>query len=400
MKIIGYAVFSADAGYRTAKYLRIDTDGGISGWSEYYDQFNVASLEPVISSLIGALQAYEIDPASPMVVSDTLHAATKIVAGGIAHQAVAAIENACYDIQGKYLGVPVHALLGGKSRSRIPLYWTHFGSFRAAFPDFFKEVHGFEPLREMEDLGRLASELQESGVRAVKTNPIRFVDGKSAMYGSGLRIGPGIFDKGLNKELVRDVHRQIDVLQDSLGPDIDIMLDINFTLRGDGYKQFIHEFADRGLRWIELDGPEPDSLRIIRESSKTPIASLESLYGPQQYAPFLEARAVDVPIVDVIWNGVAQSTKIAHLADAYGVDIALHNPVGQLGTVMSAHFAAAHSNVRVLEARLDEAPWGDTFLTDPPCVENGHLVVSDAPGWGTAIDPERLLAYPERTLRS
>ncbi|MFE4194576.1 mandelate racemase/muconate lactonizing enzyme family protein [Paenarthrobacter sp. NPDC056912] len=398
MRIAEASIFTADAGYRTAKYLRITTDDGIEGWSEYYDQFNGAPIAPSITSLIAVLQEHGFDPSMPGVISDTLHATTKVASGGNLHQAIAAIENACLDVQGKALGLPVSKLLGGPFRTRIPIYWTHYGSFRAAFAGFFKRAHGFEPLESMEDLSRLASEVRSHGIRAVKTNPLCQVDGRLSMYGNGLKLGPGLFDSHLSLQLIRDVHAQLDVLQDSLGPDVEIMLDVNFMLRADGYRRLARELDGRGLRWLELDGPEPGALQEIKRSATMPIASLESLYGAQAYRPYLEARSVDVPLIDVLWNGAVQSSKIAHLSEAYGLNVGLHNPVGHLGTLMSAHFAAAFSNVAVLEVRMDEAPWIDTFLTQPPVITDGHLILSDEPGWGTAIDVDQLAEYP-RTNR-
>lgn len=394
MRIAEAKIFTADAGYRTAKYLRISTDEGLEGWSEYYDQFNGAPIASTITALVAVLQEHGFDPSVPGVISDTLHAVTKVAAGGNLHQAIAAIENACLDVQGKALGVPVSRLLGGPFRTQIPVYWTHYGSFRAAFATFYQKAHGFDPMESMQDLSRLADEVTSHGIRAIKTNPLRQLDGRLAMYGNGLKLGPGLFTSTLSLQLIRDIHAQLDVLQDSLGPDVEIMLDVNFMLRADGYRRLVRELDGRGLRWLELDGPEPGAMREIKDSATMPVASLESLYGAPAYRPYLEARSVDVPLIDVLWNGAMQSAKIAHLAEAYGLNVGLHNPVGHLGTLISAHFAAAFSNVSVLEVRMDEAPWIENFLTHPPVIADGHLMLSDEPGWGTAIDTDRLSEYP------
>ena len=69
-----------------------------------------------------------------------------------------------------------------------------------------------------------------------------------------------------------------------------------------------------------------------------PIASLESLIGRRAYLPFLEAGCVDVAIVDVLWNGVAEAVKIANLCDTFEVNCAAHNYHSHLGNAISAHF--------------------------------------------------------------
>ena len=84
------------------------------------------------------------------------------------------------------------------------------------------------------------------------------------------------------------------------------------------------------------------------------------------------------------------------MADAYETNIAPHNPVGDLANLMSAHFAAAVPNFRILEYRADEAPWIKDFLTHPPVVEDGYFVLPTRPGWGTDINEEALKARPPR----
>src|ERR1700744_3346412 len=132
----------------------------------------------------------------------------------------------------------------------------------------------------------------------------------------------------------------------------------------------------------------------IRRSTTTPIASLESLYGQREYRAFLDTESVDVCIIDPIWNGVWQSVRIAALADAYETNIAPHNPVGDLANLMSAHFAAAIPNFRILEYRADGAPWVKEFWTHPPVVEDGTFMRPTRPGWGSDINEGALKAHP------
>ena len=79
-----------------------------------------------------------MDPRPVGRLSESLLATTRLSWGGLAHQAVAAIENACLDIHGKALGVPVHALFGGPFRERVPVYWTHCGSYRVRHAAFYE----------------------------------------------------------------------------------------------------------------------------------------------------------------------------------------------------------------------------------------------------------------------
>jgi L-alanine-DL-glutamate epimerase-like enolase superfamily enzyme len=65
--------------------------------------------------------------------------------------------------------------------------------------------------------------------------------------------------------------------------------------------------------------------------------------------------------------------------------------------MMNAHFAAATPNLRIMEVDIDRLPWDGELFTNAPVFENGHLVVPDAPGWGTEPDEEAIPAHPPRS---
>jgi len=135
-------------------------------------------------------------------------------------------------------------------------------------------------------------------------------------------------------------------------------------------------------------------LRQIRDALRTPIASCESLFGLRQFLPFFTHYAMDVAIIDVPWNGIWQSLKIAALAETFEVNVAPHNFYGHLSTMMSAHFSAAVPNFRVMEIDVDDVAWKDDIVTVPPVVEDGYLLLPEGPGWGTDIDEAVVRAHP------
>ncbi len=394
MRISGVETLHADGGYRVCSYVKVSTDEGLTGWAEYYEGLSGARVTPVIHDI--ATQAVGMDPRRFNVLSESLLATTRLCWGGLAHQAVAAIENACLDIQGKALGVPVHALLGGAFRDRIPAYWTHCGSYRVRHARFYEQELGLDPVRSLDDFVRLGREARAQGFRAVKTNPV-FPDGDGLkMFNGGFRIAPGFLDRSFDDAQIGAIEDQLAALREGVGPETGLMLDVSFSQRTEGYLRLARRLEPLGLYWLELDMRDADGLALIRQGSATPIASLEALHGLPEYRPYLAGRTVDTAIVDPMWNGVWQSLRIATLADAFETHIAPHNPVGDLGTLMSAHLCAAIANFRILEYRHDEAPWTRKFLTHPLIVERGEIVLTDRPGWGTDIDEDALRAHPPR----
>ena len=108
-----------------------------------------------------------------------------------------------------------------------------------------------------------------------------------------------------------------------------------------------------------------------------------------RFVPYLREQAVDVAIVDTVWNGTWQSMKIAAAwPTAHEVHVAPHNFYGHLSTMMSAHFAAAVPNLRIMETDIDRLPWDDELFTEVPNIVDGHLDPRfGTPGWGT--EPNR-----------
>lgn len=396
MKITKAENVHADGGYRTCSYLKISTDEGLVGWAEYYDSFSGARIDPLIQAFVG--QVIGMDPRQFGRVSETLLATTRLAAGGLAHIAIGAIENACLDIAGKAAGLPVHTLLGGPLRERVPLYWTHCGSYRVGPREpFYTGELGYAPIRTMDDLTAVAKEAVARGYRAVKTNPVFFDRDKPYFFSGGFRIAPGFLDRSITDRQLAQIDDQMSAYREAIGPQIGLMLDLSFSQRTEGYLRIAHRLEHLDLAWLELDIHDPEALGSIRRSCRTPIASLEALHGISGYRRFLQEQTVDTCIVDPMWNGVWQSARIAAFADAYEITFAPHNPVGDLGSLMSVHLSALAPNLRIMELRVDEAPWTREFLTHPPQVQDGHMLVPDRPGWGTEMNEEALRARPPRT---
>ncbi len=395
MKIVNVESLHADGGYRVCSYLKVSTDEGLVGWSEYYDSFSGARLDPVIQDFARA--AVGMDPRQFGRISETLLATTRLAAGGLAQQAIAPIENACLDIAGKAAGVPVHTLLGGPLRERVPVYWTHCGSYRVGpRKAFYADELGHPPIRTLDDLADVARQAVAQGYRAVKTNPVFFDRPEPYFFSGGFRIAPGFLDRSMSDRHLGALVEQMTAYREAVGPDVGLMLDVSFSQRTEGYLRIAQRLEHLNLAWLEIDTPDPQALALIRRHARVPIASLESLHGVAEYRPFLEQQGVDTCIVDPLWNGVWQSARIAAFADAYETTMAPHNPVGELGSLMSLHLSAAAPNLRIMELRVDEAPWTRDFLTHPPQVVDGHMLVPDRPGWGTEVDEDALRARPPR----
>jgi L-alanine-DL-glutamate epimerase-like enolase superfamily enzyme len=237
--------------------------------------------------------------------------------------------------------------------------------------------------------------VRERGFTAAKTNPV--------IYGSDgpELVNPG-FAPGLEParrpgdEVIAAARAQLEALRRGAGPEVDLMLDVNFSVRGDGLVKFGRALDDLRLAWLEVDLHEPLALADARARIETPIASCEALYGVLGYRPYLQQRAADIVIVDVPWNGMWESLRVASVADAYEINVAPHNFYGHLATHHSLHFAAAAPNVAILELEVDDVPWHADLVDHAPLVRDGHVEIPEGPGWGCNVVEEAVLAHPPR----
>jgi L-alanine-DL-glutamate epimerase-like enolase superfamily enzyme len=208
---------------------------------------------------------------------------------------------------------------------------------------------------------------------------------------------PGLdFARGASAKLFDAIGAQIVAFREGAGPDVDIQLDVNFGFRPEALRQLGQRLDPLGLAWLEADMHEPAALARVRDLIRTPIASLESIHGAHNYRPYFEARAVDVAIIDVVWNGFLESVRAASLADTYEINVAPHNFYGHLASLMSAQFCAAIPNFRIMEYEADDVPWKDELVTHPPEIENGELLLTARPGWGADVNEEAVKAHPPK----
>jgi L-alanine-DL-glutamate epimerase-like enolase superfamily enzyme len=389
MKITKVETLSCDAGWRNYHFVKVSTDAGVTGWSEYDEGFGspgvTAVIEQLAQTIVGATYA------GPQSFYADVYSRTRPAAGGVVGEGIGALENALLDARAKALGVPCYELLGGKIRDRLRVYWSHCPAWRINHPKYFPPA-----VTTLDDVKAMGAEARERGYTALKTNIFLFDDGPARAWRPGF-AAPFYPELNIDRRIIRNLRDNLEALRDGAGPDVDILLDLNFNAKTEGYLKVLRAIADHDIFWVEIDSYSADALAYIRSHSPHPVSSCETLFGTREFLPFLRANAVDVAIVDAVWNGVWQSMKIADLAEAHEVNIAPHNFYGHLCTMMNAHFACAVPNLRIMETDIDRLAWDDELFTHAPVYEDGHLVVPDRPGWGTDPIEDALRAHPPKT---
>ena len=387
MKITTIETFLVDAGWRHWIFVKVETDDGLVGWGECSDS-------RVTHGVVGAIEDFRpfIIGKDPRAVEALYWGMFKIARqnlGGIAHKAIAGIEMALWDIKAKALGVPVYELFGGPTRDRIPVYWSHCGNSRM----HNAAMLGVEPVRTLSDITRLGKEVVSKGFNALKANVLLLGD-PGEVYSPGFSSTGGQIDGVVTPRILRAIEEVIGTFRDAVGPSVGIALDLNFNFRTEGVQRICKLLEPFDMQWVEYDNWDPAALRQIKDSTSTTIASCENLITPRQYRPFFEQHAMDVAIIDVPWNGIATSRRVADMAEAYEIAIAPHNHYSHLATYHAAHLCASVPNVRICEMEIDDVPWKDEMVTVIPEISDGYLTLPKGPGWGTDMREDVLRAHP------
>ena len=390
MKITTIESLHADGGWRNLDFLKISTDEGLVGWSEYNESFGGVGVSAAIAGLAPALIGTDPRPWEAHVA--LLYALRRQAAGGVIQQAIGAIENALLDIKARSLGVPVYALFGGPVRDRIRLYWSHCATYRVSRA---KEMQ-IPPVRTLADIVAVGREVVAKGYTALKTNVLLLGDTPRA-HVPGFGRSAGFPELNADRHVLDAMRAELAAFREGAGPDMDILVDLNFNYKTEGFLKMARAMEPYDLFWVEMDTRDPKALAYVRSRTTIPVASCECLFGRRDYRPFFEHQVVDVAIIDTPWNGVGESLKIAAMADTYEINVAPHNFYGHLATMMNAHWSAVVPNLRIMETDPDMVPWQDDLVTVTPQIKDGQLLLPTGPGWGTEVNEEAVRAHPPKT---
>ncbi len=388
MKIVSIDTIHVDAGWRPWTFIKIATDEGIVGWSECTDSHgSPRGLEGAVKDLAHLL--IDKDPRDVEKLYWLMYGRTRQSPGSIIQKAIGGIENALLDIKAKSLNVPVYALLGGAVRNEIPLYWSHCGTTRVRAAG----MTNTPPIKSLQDAKDFGKEIRASGFRAIKTN-IGMMGAEPFVYMPGFSKSAGGPELNADREVLNAIDAWIGALREGAGDGVDIIIDLNFNFKTEGYIKVGRVLEKYNLLWLEIDSYDAGALRDIRMRVATPICSGENLYGTRGYRSYFESHAMDIASIDVIWNGLLQSKKISDMAELYEMNVTPHNYNGHLSTFISAHFCAMVPNLRMMEVDVDDVPWRDELFTARPEIANGILKIPQGPGWGVEVNEDVAKKYP------
>lgn len=283
--------------------------------------------------------------------------------------ALSAIDIALWDIAGKYFGVPVYQLLGGKCRDRARVYYHVFGSTK-------------------EELIQGCVAAKEQGFTAV---------GHLTPFLDEARTKP-YFKTHADK--ISDAVETVRAYREAVGDEVDLCIEIHRRLEpaeaialGRGIEPYHPFFFEDPIR--------PDSFDAMAEVARhidIPIATGERLHTIHEFEMLLTRDAVQYVRPDVcLAGGITHAKKIAALAEAHYAQVVPHNPLSPVSTAACIQLAACIPNFALQEyPRGEGEPPKSEIVRSTLELEDGFLVVPDAPGIGVELNEEALDKYPFR----
>ena len=318
--------------------LELDTDQGLVGVGL---TFFGGALTPALRAAVDGLARLVIgdDPSqTEAIAAKCRRAAGSSGPGGIYTLALSALDMACWDLKGKAAGQSVCALLGGL-RDRVPTYAS--GALMRPPP--------------IDYLAKAGPRLVGLGFRQMKMQ-----------CGSEPTVAASV-------ERVR-------VMREAIGPDVDLMCDINQLWSVYHAIEVGRRIEPHHLYWLEDPTTHDDypGLARIADALTTPIAAGEYHYGIAPFRHLLEARSIDIPMIDLLRvGGITQWMKVAGMAEAFNLPVVSH-----LIPEIHVHLVAAAPNGLTVEYM----PWTLRLWQETPALERGQLVVPTKPGLGLAFD--------------
>ena len=291
MKIISISTFPVRPRWG---FVKIETDDGFTGWGEAVIEGKAAT----VLACVREMEEYLLG-ADPMKIEDiwnVLYRAGFYRGGPILMSAIAGIDQALWDIKGKFFQAPVWQLMGGACREKIRVYsW----------------IGGDRP----SDVGAAALEKKNAGFSAVKMNAteeLQMVD---------------------SYEKLDAVLERVAAIRESCGKYFGIAVDFH----GRVHKPMAKLLAKKLEEFDPLFLEEPvlceqmEDFKDIATACNVPIATGERLFSKYDFKRLLQAGGVDIIQPDLSHaGGITEVKKIASMAEAYDVALAPHCPLGPI----------------------------------------------------------------------
>lgn len=358
MKVKSYTLYQVPPRWL---FLKIETDEGIVGWGEPVIEGKAATVKAAVDELMEYIIGKD-----PMHIEDywnVMYRAGFYRGGPILMSAIAGIDQALWDIKGKFFNAPVYQLLGGKARDSIRIY-SWIGGDRPA------------------DVANAAKATVATGFTAVKMNAseeMQYID---------------------SYKKIDEVLERVGSVIDAVGKGVGVGIDFHGRVHKPMAKVLAKALEPFQPMFIEEPVlPENnEALRDIAQHTSIPIATGERMFSRWDFKPLLHDGYVDIIQPDLSHaGGITECKKIISMAEAYDVTAAPHCPLGPIALAACLQVDATCHNAFIQEQSLgihyNKGSDLLDYLTDAAVFkyENGYVQIPSGPGLGININEEHVI---------
>ncbi len=348
--------------------VRVHTDEGLVGLGETVDKIpgSKGALHGTIAPLVLGQDPLDIEGLWRFVMDNIMYHGF----AGAETRALSALEVALWDIMGKKYGAPLYHLLGGKTRDRIPTYNTCIG---------FGPIQDYQ--RWHEDAGSLAGDLLDEGIKAMKIWPFdRFSEGSFGQYITLAQVEEGL--------------RPVRQIRAAVGDQMEIGIECHFRWNRVSMERIARALEPYNILFLEdvLPAVYADEIKILQQKTTIPIVGSELLMTRWQMKEWIDKHVAPILMTDPVWNGgIAETRKMANMAEAAGLPLVLHNVAGPICHAACMHLGAHIPNLFFVESVRAFYKTYFPILSDfSPVVKDGHLDIPSGPGLGINLRPDAL----------
>lgn len=341
-------------------FLKITADNGLVGWGEPV----VEGKADTVAACVTEMRDYLIgrNPCDIEDIWQVLYRGAFYRGGPVLSSAMSGIDEALWDLKGKYYDMPVYEMLGGAVRDKLRVYsW----------------IGGDKP----SEVAAHAKEKAEQGYTAVKMNgtaELGWIDN---------------FDK------VSEVTARVDSIRKALGSKMDIAVDFHGRVHKAMARVLMKELEPYHLMFIEepVLTENEEAFAELRHHCTAPIATGERNYTRWGFKNIITGGGIDIIQPDLSHaGGITEVRKIAAMAEAYDIALAPHCPLGPiaLAACIQVDFCTANAFIQEQSLGIHYNKGSDIldYLSDPGVFnyENGFVKKLTAPGLGIEINEEKV----------
>lgn len=344
-------------------FVKISTDEGICGWGEPVLEGKSTVVEEAVHILGDAILGK--NPLNIEHLWQVMYRGSFYRGGAILCSAISGIEQALWDIKGKYLNIPVWQMLGGKCRDRIRMY-AHIT------PNVENPT--------IQEVCSWAEKRVRDGFRSLKTPmfaPVRHID---------------------TMKKVETYVEKFAAIRSKVGMDIDIAIDFHGRISPAMAPLLCRELEPFFPMFIEEPVlPENvDAMVKVAESTAIPIATGERLFTTWGFREVIEKQAAQVLQPDLSHcGGILQAFKIAAMGANYYCSVAPHNPLGPIALASCLQIDTCIPNFTAQEhpTMPDGHDLGKELFVEEFVIKDGYIDIPKKPGLGFEIDENAVKEY-------